>query len=384
MREQIAKEGGVVGEQGVEVKRALCRDQLSEPDLGRRELGPFGDRVSVFWVRLGIADSLENHAAEHMAVTGSCAPRLARSSPMNDFGGLSFEQANITRAARITTSFVLIWMVLGISLGFILRMPALQGLALVSSIAVVVVAYPVMAKRSQGRVARGVWVNVALILVVGFVMSMYSALKIPLEGVHSVESHWDQYIPTVPVFVFPYLGTYVMIVVTGAFFATRMLHRQLRTYLLSSALAILLTDAIFILFQTQIDTETLTEASYNTDLFGPILQYVVLDLFKDNFYGDFPSMHCAFATTIALTWIRRGNRTWSILIIIFALSVYTATQVLHVHYLMDMVWGIVNATAMFGVAWFLLEYRPALNRFRRTALAHQSVSAGNLPDGGFA
>ena len=84
-------------------------------------------------------------------------------------------------------------------------------------------------------------------------------------------------------------------------------------------------------------------------------------------YGDFPSVHVAWSVTLAIAWIRRDRRWWSIGAVVLAALIITATQVLHQHSLMAAVYGLIVATAMYSVAWLALEYRPALREFRRSA-----------------
>ncbi len=59
--EQVAVEGGVLIEQGVEVEGALGRDQLIEPHLPWRQTSPILLPVPVIRVRSPLADALEDH-----------------------------------------------------------------------------------------------------------------------------------------------------------------------------------------------------------------------------------------------------------------------------------------------------------------------------------
>src|SRR5690606_19208431 len=61
VREEIAVERGVLGEQRVEVEYRLRGDQGVEPDLPRRYLRPLAVGEAVFGVRASFADQLEDH-----------------------------------------------------------------------------------------------------------------------------------------------------------------------------------------------------------------------------------------------------------------------------------------------------------------------------------
>ena len=143
-----------------------------------------------------------------------------------------------------------------------------------------------------------------------------------------MRGHWDQYVPTIPAFIVPYLLTYVWVVSTVTYFAMRLLNRQLRTLLAAGLLCVSTAIATFFLFQTDVNT-----------------------------------------ITLAIAWIRRDQRWWSIGAVVLAALIIAATQVLHQHSLMAAVYGVIVATAMYSVDWLLCEYRAALREFRRLATA---------------
>ena len=62
VREEVAEERRVVGEQAPQVERALRRDQLTELDDTWRDVGPVLCRDEpVVGIGAGVADGLENH-----------------------------------------------------------------------------------------------------------------------------------------------------------------------------------------------------------------------------------------------------------------------------------------------------------------------------------
>ncbi len=61
MREQVTEESRVVVEKCGEVERLLGRDQLVEPDLVWRQLGPVSHLQTVVRVGPRVAHALEDH-----------------------------------------------------------------------------------------------------------------------------------------------------------------------------------------------------------------------------------------------------------------------------------------------------------------------------------
>lgn len=62
MCEKVAVEGGILLQQGLEIKGALRRDQLIQPHLVRSDGGPLLLDIAVVRVGAGIADTLEDHS----------------------------------------------------------------------------------------------------------------------------------------------------------------------------------------------------------------------------------------------------------------------------------------------------------------------------------
>lgn len=206
---------------------------------------------------------------------------------------------------------------------------------------------------------RGAWSVILLAVGLNVVNLMYAVLNAPLFGVHSVESRWDSLIPTVLAFVIPYLGFYVVIFGTEAYFAFSLLHRHLRTFLLALLFAMLTAQLTFLLFQTYVPTGSLGQDAYSDGILGSMLRFTNDGWYGGSWYSAFPSMHCGYSTILVLAWNRRRKPVWSALVIAFSLAVVAATLFLHEHYLMDALYGIVVGIAAYASAWYLAEYRPA-------------------------
>lgn len=295
---------------------------------------------------------------------------------------IGYEEGTVTRAARIWSWVVFGILIVGVYGASLIGSEPLQTWAMRLSFVLILVGFIILTRRSAAAnqtpmvagLPPGAWGVIGLLFLVNIINTLYSVLNGPLYGVHSVESHLDPYVPTLPPFVVPYLGLYVVLFGTQAYLAFRQLNRQLRTFLLALSIAMGTALITFLLFQTYVPTGPLDQGSYS-GIFGRMLEYTNNDYYGGKWYSAFPSMHCGFATVFAITWYRRRNALWSILMIVLSVLIVIATQVLHEHYLMDALYGIVTAIFAYSVAWWALEYRPALRR-ERARLGSTGYSPG--------
>lgn len=279
--------------------------------------------------------------------------------------GLGYEEPRQTSLGRVATGLVFAVMTVGAFTAVAFETGWLLSAAEGLSFLLVLPAYVVISRRAGGLGRIG-WTNLALIVVLPIFMTTYAAANSELFGSHSVRGHWDQYVPTIPAFIVPYLFTYVWVVGTVTFFALRLLNRQLRTLLVAGLLCVGTAILTFLLFQTDVNTIALSQHSYG-EFLGSWMRYMDHHMFAIPDYGDFPSVHVAWSVTLAIAWFRRERRSWSIGAVILAASIITATQVLHQHSLMAAAYGVVVALAMNSIAWLLLEYFPAVRRARTPA-----------------
>ena len=81
VREQVAVEGGVLGEQPVEGELALGRDELVDPDRPWRDLRPLLQRETVVGLRTPFPNRFEDHDGRlpsHVAVPlNPCRPHAS-------------------------------------------------------------------------------------------------------------------------------------------------------------------------------------------------------------------------------------------------------------------------------------------------------------------
>lgn len=289
-----------------------------------------------------------------------------------------YEPAVVTPAARWWSSILLVVALVGCFGAPILDLAPLQDWGMKLATLILLVGYVVLSRRTARAsgaprvhgLPRGAWSAIIVILAYIPLAAAYAPLNHPLFGAHSMVSHWDPYVPTIPAFVIPYQGMYVGIVASLGFFAFRQLHRQVRTLAGSYVIAMVIAESTFLLFQTH-GTAAARDAGSYGGFFGQMLEYVNVSYYHNDNYSTFPSMHCAYATIFAIAWYRRRRPLWSALVIAFTVSIIVATQVLHEHVLMDAFYGVIVATIAYSLAWFWLEYRPALVRERRD-VAHDT------------
>jgi membrane-associated phospholipid phosphatase len=146
----------------------------------------------------------------------------------------------------------------------------------------------------------------------------------------------DQAIPLVKPFVVPYItlqgATYLSLVV--------FLLVRVRVYQ-SAAIALILTFLVsylcFAVLQTYVDRPRIV----GDDTFSAMIRSVYA---ADAPYNDFPSLHVAIATLLAMHWVRLGRvlaRPWAL----WAFLVVLSTVLIHQHYLADVAGGLALAVA---------------------------------------
>jgi hypothetical protein len=294
--------------------------------------------------------------------------------------GFGYEEGCLAPKARALAWSVVAFLCCGVFGAALLDNAAIMNWSLRISFVVTIVGYIYFCRVSlRGRATpvvaflpRGAWSVIILAVCLNVVNLMYAVLNAPLFGTHSVESHWDSLIPTVPAFVIPYLGFYVVVFGTETCFAFSLLHRHLRSFLLALLLAMLTAQVTFVLFQTYVPTGPLGQDSYSDGILGSMLRFTNEGWYEGRWYSAFPSMHCGYSTILAIAWIRRRKPAWSVIALAYSASVVAATLFLHEHYLMDALYGIVVGIAAYASAWYLSEYHPAT----RGHVAHDADRRG--------
>jgi membrane-associated phospholipid phosphatase len=161
----------------------------------------------------------------------------------------------------------------------------------------------------------------------------------------------DVALPTVPVFVVPYVSLqpfiYGSLVVFLLFRA-----RIFQSAVLSMVATFLVSYVFFAFLQTYVDRPVLT----GDDLFTRMIRDVYAG---DHPFNDFPSLHVSTSTIVAIHWWRLGrNYTWPL--IIWAALIATSTVMVRQHYVADIAGGLVLA---FSTSFFFLRRLDPRRRF---------------------
>jgi hypothetical protein len=233
---------------------------------------------------------------------------------------------------------------------------AVSFLAIPVVYAVIAARQPHAGRRLAG-VPGAVWVSILLLLVLGVLNQLYAVSNRPIGHLHSVKTVIDAYVPVIPLFVVPYLGLYAAFIFTLAYLAWNRLDRQLRTATIAFCISMTVALITFVIFQTFVPPP----ADDGIGPFGHLLDYIEKDIYAGDYYSAFPSEHCGYATIVAIAWARLGRRLWTWMAVLFAIAVVLATQLLHQHFFMDAMFGILIAIAAYSAAWWMSE-RPRLAR----------------------
>jgi membrane-associated phospholipid phosphatase len=154
------------------------------------------------------------------------------------------------------------------------------------------------------------------------------------EPVHSLETAVDDHIPLVPVFVFPYLSLYLLLVIS----LWRFLKAETKVFsilALAIGLDLVLSYLIFLFYQTQVERPVIA----GSDISSSILRAVYS---SDKPFNAFPSLHTSLSTLLVLLWGRVGSRIQPI-IALWAVFIIASTLLTKQHYIADVFGGIAVA-----------------------------------------
>jgi membrane-associated phospholipid phosphatase len=181
----------------------------------------------------------------------------------------------------------------------------------------------------------------------------------------------DQAMPVVTPFVIPYLSLQPVTYATLIFFLLFRI-RLYRSAAVSLVAAFLIAAVFFAFAQTFVARPQVNGAD--------TLSRMVRDVYaSDNPYNDFPSLHVAVSTILAIHWWRAG-RVVGWVAAAWAVVVIASTQLIHQHYLADIPGGLALA---FGVSLVSLRYlvdRPPASDRVVEAGAGPGVAGGTAGD----
>ncbi|RKP56161.1 inositol phosphorylceramide synthase [Cohnella endophytica] len=175
---------------------------------------------------------------------------------------------------------------------------------------------------------------------------LYALQNHSSTGVQSLVTEVDRNTPFIPAFSVPYLLWYPFLFIVLTLILLRDKRQYYRT-LLSLCLGLLVSNLIFLMFQTTVPRP-------EVPAMGTFNRLVSLVYANDEPYNCFPSIHVMTSTLMlfgsaALRWQVR------IPVVVFALSIIASTLFIKQHVIADVLAGILIAPLVYWAADLLLE-----------------------------
>ena len=154
---------------------------------------------------------------------------------------------------------------------------------------------------------------------------------IPAEKCTPVHCGLDDIIPFCEIFLLPYVGWYLLIVVSLLYFALYNVDnfKRLQIFIIVTQVAAM---AIYIVFPTRQDLrpEVFPRDNFLTDVVGFLYSF-------DTNTGVCPSLHCAYSIGIASVWLKeRSASVWAkTAVVIFVILVCLSTMFIKQHSAVD-------------------------------------------------
>lgn len=154
---------------------------------------------------------------------------------------------------------------------------------------------------------------------------------IPAEKCTPVHCGLDDIIPFCEIFLLPYVGWYLLIVVSLGYFALYNVDnfKRLQIFIIVTQVAAM---AIYIIFPTRQDLrpEVFPRDNFLTDVVGFLYSF-------DTNTGVCPSLHCAYSIGIASVWLKeRSASVWvKTGVVIFVILVCLSTMFIKQHSAVD-------------------------------------------------
>lgn len=183
-------------------------------------------------------------------------------------------------------------------------------------------------------------IGLFMLLILGMSL-LYFPLNRPWGTVHSLATPWDARIPELPMFVIPYLGTFLLMIgggISWTIWKRRDVFWRLgRSIIVAEAIAYV----VYLTFQTAVPRQPTTDLSF----FGAVLNWI---RDTDRWYSAFPSGHTFL--TVIFTWHLWAAlpKWWRPILLMNAAAIIAATLFLRQHYLADPLAGLALGL---GASW---------------------------------
>ncbi len=164
-----------------------------------------------------------------------------------------------------------------------------------------------------------------------FVLYFLTENLIPAESCHPIHCRLDDLIPFCEYFLIPYVGWYLLIVVSLGYFLLYNVDnfKRLQTYIIITQVAAML---IYILYPSRQDLRPDVFPRENIFTWFISLLYTF-----DTNTGVCPSLHVAYSLGIASTWLREESAStlWKVFVVIFVILICLSTMFIKQHSAVD-------------------------------------------------
>lgn len=166
-----------------------------------------------------------------------------------------------------------------------------------------------------------------------FVLFLLTENLIPAEKCTPIHCWLDDLIPFSEWFIIPYVGWYLLIIVSLGWFLLYNVDnfRNLQTYIIITQVTAM---AIYIIFPNRQDLRP--EKFMNDNL---LTQLVGLIYSVDTNTGVCPSLHVAYSLGIVSTWLRekQASKFWKTLVVIFVALICVSVAFVKQHSVVDII-----------------------------------------------
>lgn len=163
--------------------------------------------------------------------------------------------------------------------------------------------------------------------VIYFILFFLTENLIPVESCHVIHSPLDDIIPFNEWFLIPYVGWYLLIVVSLVYFGMYSIDsfKKLQVYIMiTQAVAM----AVYIIYPScqMLRPAELPRDNFLTDCISFLYAF-------DTNTGVCPSLHCAYSFGIASVWLKEksASRLWKALVVIFVILICLSTMFIKQH-----------------------------------------------------
>ena len=160
---------------------------------------------------------------------------------------------------------------------------------------------------------------------------VYLPLNQPHGVLHSVKIPLDSHLPFLPIFAIPYI--LVLVLFWGTLLYAFWANKKFKPLALSIIAVHLISYLFYFFFQTHVSRPVVLQH-------GILNSLVRLVYSHDQPYNDFPSLHVAMATILAMYYYYIKYR-WRIEVAVFCLLVILSTLFIKQHYIADVVGSLV-------------------------------------------